>query len=165
MRNKFPRLRLLICFVAAMGVSALAGLTPADQPSAHNNALSNCYPRYWNMWPPDNQVAHMNQSTAPKCANVPAGQYSQQSGWEYVTWGDPDGWAWYYMQHNPDEYVQEQLSGPSCSYSGTSPHCYTSPCSGGWQWWGYWQQNPNGWKQQQVNTCSGGPYWFRSGYF
>lgn len=99
----------------------------------------------------------------PKCAAVPAGQYSQQTGYYYVTSGDPDGWAWFYVQHNADEYVQEQLDGPWCANSGTWPYCNTCGCN--WKWWGYWQQNPNGWKQQQTNTWSGGPYWHRSGYF
>lgn len=145
--------------LAAALASALFGVQGdfRDGASAHN-VVNSCYPIGYGSTPPDNQVTNMWQATSAKCVAVPSGQYSQQSGYKYVT-GGPSGTAWYYLQHNPDEYVQMSLNGPPCGSTPSYPTCTT------WSWYGYWQRNSNGWKSQQVNTYSGGPYWHRTGYF
>jgi len=150
----------LTAVVIALGLIAL-WLDPAPA-SSHNWNTYSCYPMFWTT-PPNNEIWNMRQANSPVCSAVPAFTYSQQSGYQYVTWGDPDGWAWFYVQHNPDEYTQLQLDGPQCANSGTWPYCSTCWCS--FRWWGYWQQNPDQWKQQQINTWRGGPYWYRSGWF
>ena len=53
-------------------------------------------------------------------------------------------------------------NGPYCTYASGYPSC---SYYGQWSWYIYWQRNPDDWKQEQVNTWSGGPYWHRSGWF
>lgn len=147
----------MIAFVLC---ASLLGGIMVDQKVAfgHNKPSGNCLPDLWGYTPPDNEVGNMWQGTYSRCNAVPSGGYSQQSGNTYVSYG-PSGWAWFYMQHNQNEYVQLQLNGPPCGSTPSYPAC------SGWSWYGYWQQNPDGWQQEQVNTYSGGPSWYRTGWF
>lgn len=130
----------------------------AFPPAQAHNVQNSCYPIGWGYTPPDNEVTSMWQADAGPCVNVPSGQYSQQNGYKTVT-GGPSGTAYWYMQHNPDEYTQLSLNGPPCGSTPSYPTCAS------WSWYGYWQRNPDGWKSEQVNTYNGGPYWHRTGYF
>ena len=150
---------LPLAAVVAVVVAAGLGAISEVRPAAAHNADYSCYLKWWWTMPPDNQIGNMNEGISPKCASIPAGVYAQESGYVWVTRG-PSGWAWYYLQHNPDKYVEMQLDGPPC---GSTPSYPT--CSGDWNRWGYWRRNPDGWKQQQINTYSGGPYWHRTGWF
>lgn len=152
-----------IKIIASVGAS-LVGLwliwgIALDIASAHG---SYCYAAQYGSSPPDNEVNAANAYVFGLCAQVPPGQYYQQSGWHYVSQVAGYGNSWYYVQHNPDEYVQEELQGPPCTYAVGYPTCAVY---GQWSWYMYWQRNPTNWKQEHVNTWQGGPYWHRSGWF
>ncbi len=153
-------LALLSLILVVLAVDPVGG-TPGV--TAHSVNWS-CYPKYWNMSPPDNHILKFNQSTyGPSVYCAGASGDTQYTYWTtQLTWGDPDGLMWVYMGHF-SENVQEQMDRPYCVNSGTWPYCSSCGCT--WKWWSYWWQGTNSWKNQQTNTWQGGPYWHRSGYF
>jgi hypothetical protein len=146
-----------VCLITAAGFIVL--VAPSTSAHAHG---SYCYAGNYGSWPPDNQVQAGNSYIFGLCTTVGAGSYFQQSGYHYVSQVAGYGTSWYYVQHNSDEYIQESLNGPPCTYAAGYPYC---AYYGSWSWYLYWQRNPDNWKSQQVNTWSGGPYWHRSGWF
>jgi len=138
------------------GLLALTSVFGGPRPTSAHDIGYSCYPNYWNTTPPDNEISQIWLNVAPMCGALPAGAQYQTSGYT------PHGY-WYYMQHNSDEYVQEQINGPWCGSDTTWPS--DANCGTSWYWWTYWQRNPNGWKQQQINTWAGGPNWTRMGVF
>lgn len=129
----------------------------AQAPSAVAHG-SYCYAQDWGYTPPDYEVDAANSYIFGVCAAVPAGTYHQESGYHYVYQPLGYGSPYYYSQHNSDEYVQQSVNGPACSGS-VYPAC---SYYGQWNWYIYWQRNPNNWHQEQVNTYNGGPYWARA---
>jgi len=153
------RRSLLGGMAAIMAVLLIAGavITRPEVASAHG---SYCYAPTWGSTPQDYEVNGANSYIFGVCAAVPSGTYHQESGYHYLYQPLGYGYPYYYSQHNADEYVQQSVNGPECSGS-SYPSC---SYYGQWSWYIYWQRNPDDWRQEQVNTYSGGPYWARSGY-
>lgn len=92
---------------------------------------SYCYASAYGSYPPDNQVTAGNSYIFGLCESVPAGTYSQQSGWHNVYQAAGGGATWYYVQHNEDEYVHGQLNGPNCSSAPSGQLSADAKFSGG----------------------------------
>lgn len=146
--GKLSRVVAIVVVVATLSIGA--GLGGNDSAAAYSgpanlNACNpNPVPAYY-----QGEIDNLINGTYSTCAAVPYNSYAQRSGWIRVG----GGWAWFYMQQNPDGYTQLQLSGPG-------------------QWWAYWQQNPRdgsrdgcAWYQEQVNTSRGGPSYFTTGWW
>jgi hypothetical protein len=137
--------------IALAGIAALVVPFVASAPALAYNGPANNYactpngvPSYY-----QGEIDNLVSVTSGICASIPEGTYGQTSGYTTL---DGDS-VWYYVQQNPDGYTQLQLSGPG-------------------YWWAYWQQNPPeashdgcSWYQEQVNTWSGGPYYFTTGWY